>query len=63
MKKMVMFDYGNGCYISEEDIKKVTDKLIVVLKTELQEEAQCVSVIGSILDEVKAEIQNKRVTL
>lgn len=60
---MVKIDYGNGYYISEEDIKKVTDKLIVVLKTELPKEAQCISVIGSILDETRAEIQNKKIVL
>lgn len=60
---MTSFDYGNGVHICEKDIHKVTEKIVQVLKTELPEEAQCYTVIDSILDAAKQSIKCRKIVL
>lgn len=58
-----MFNFGNGIIVDEAKINVISNAVIENIKKELPEEAQCIEVIESVLEEVKSNIRRKRLQL
>ena len=56
-------NYGDGVVISKGKINQISEKILELIKTELQEEAQCITVLDSVLSEVKSNLHRKRLQL
>lgn len=55
--------YEDGIAISNVKINRISDAFADSIKKELPEEAQCIDVIESILDEIKNVIRKKKIIL
>lgn len=56
-------NYGDGVVISKGKINQISEKIVELIKTELPEEAQCITVLDSVLSEVKSNLHRKRLQL
>lgn len=56
-------NYGDGVVISKGKINQISEKIVELIKTEIPEEAQCITVLDSILSEVKSNLHRKRLQL
>ena len=60
---MNVYCYGNGIFVTEQQMDKIVECFIEAVKTELPEEAQCPATIEGILSEIKEKIRMKRLYL
>ena len=63
MIKIEYYDYGEGIIVPKKCISNLADAFISAIKIELPEEAQCPSVINSVLADVKEVIAHKPLRL
>lgn len=63
METSALLDFGDGIYVSDITIRKISDEFIDVLKKELPEEAQCSRVVDSVMEEVRSNLKCKRLIL
>lgn len=55
-----MYSYGNGIVVSRDKIEEISNEFIGIIKKELPEEAQNITVIDSVLSHVEKEIHLKK---
>lgn len=55
--------YGNGIVVPKRKIEKISEDFIQIIKKELPEEAQNITVIDDILSSVKNKIRAKTLRL
>lgn len=60
---MDLISYGHGVVLSQDDIDSVCESIIKILKEKLPLDAQCVTVIGSILRYTAEEVSAREVKL
>lgn len=58
-----IYSYGNRIVVSRNKIEKISNDFIEIIKKELPEEAQNITVIDSILSHVKSDIHLKKLKL
>ena len=63
METSALLDFGDGIYVSDITIRKISDEFIAVLKKELPEEAQCSRVVDSVMEVVRSNLKCKRLIL
>lgn len=57
------YSYENGVVISKSKIQKVSAGFMELIKKELQEEALSVTVLDSVLEDIKSQIHSARLRL
>ncbi len=58
-----MFLIGSEVPLKEETVEKISNGFFELLKTELPEEAQCTCVVEVLLEEIKGNLNGKKLCL
>ncbi|WP_101773920.1 hypothetical protein [Peptostreptococcus faecalis] len=55
--------FENGVVLTEEEVIRCKNSILKAIQKELREEAQCVSVIKSIMNELSVDVESFKINL